>query len=74
MMRGQVLQSFACNSGGALLALATLIGAPWVLVSGLRGQWLGGMPNEWWFAGISLTIMAVTLTDWGIRLYLDFGW
>jgi hypothetical protein len=73
MMRGHVLQSFASNSGGALLALATLVGGPWALFSGLRGRWLGGMPNEWWFAGISVGIMAVTLTDWGIRLYLDHG-
>jgi hypothetical protein len=71
MGRGHLLQSFACNSGGALLALATLIGGPWALVSGLRGRWLGGVPNEWWFAGISLAIMAVTLTDWGIRLYME---
>ena len=73
MMRGHVLQSFASNSGGALLALATLVGGPWAVISGFRGRWLGGMPNEWWFAGISVAIMAVTLTDWGIRLYLDQG-
>ena len=73
MMRGHVLQSFACNSGGALLALATLVGGPWALISGLRGRWLGGTPNEWWFAGISVAIMAVTLTDWGIRLYMEHG-
>jgi hypothetical protein len=73
MTRGHVLQSFASNSGGALLALATAIGGPWALISGLRGRWLGGTPNEWTFAGISLAIMAVTLTDWGVRLYLEHG-
>jgi hypothetical protein len=73
MMRGQVLQSFAANSGGALLALAAAVGGPWAMVSGVRGRWWGGMPNEWMFAGISVAIMVVTLIDWGVRLYLEQG-
>lgn len=73
MMRGHVLQSFACNSGGALLAIASAVGGPWLLLSGLRGRWLGGMPNEWWFAGMSVIVLVVTLTDWGVRLYVEHG-
>jgi hypothetical protein len=73
LTRGHVLQAFACNSGGTLLGIASAIGGPWALLSGLRGRWLGGMPNEWWFAGISVAIMVVTLADWGVRLYMEYG-
>ena len=73
MLRGHVWQSFASNSGGALLALAACMGGPWALLSGLRGRWLGGIPNEWTFAGLSLAIMAITLLDWSVRLYIEHG-
>jgi hypothetical protein len=71
MMRGQVLGAFSANTGGALLALAAAIGGPWAIASGIRGRWVGGTPNEWLFAGISLGIMAITLCDWGVRLYME---
>jgi len=73
MMRGQVLESFAANSGGALLAIAAALAGPWSIMSGLRGRWLGGVPNEWTFAGISIGVMVITLVDWGVRLYLERG-
>jgi len=73
LTHGNVLMSFASNSGGALLAIASAIGGPWLVISGLRGRWLGGMPNEWWFAGASIVILVVTLADWGVRLYIAQG-
>lgn len=68
-----MLSAFASNSGGALLAVAAAVGGPWAAISGLRGRWLGGAPNEWTLAAISLGIMAVTLVDWGCRLWMEFG-
>jgi hypothetical protein len=70
LMHGQVLQAFAANTGGALLAIAAAIGGPWSIASGVRGRWVGGTPNEWTFAGISIGIMVITLIDWGVRLYV----
>lgn len=69
MVRGQVVEAFQANSGGALLALAAAVGGPWSIASGLLGRWLGGTPNEWTFAGISVGIMVITLIDWGVRLW-----
>jgi len=34
MMRGQIIQSFNANPGGALLALSALVAGPWTLLSG----------------------------------------
>lgn len=71
LMHGQVPGAFAANTGGVLLALASAAGGTWAVASGLRGRWIGGLPNEWIFAGVSLAIMAITLADWGVRLYME---
>lgn len=73
MMHGQVIESFRANSGGALLALVAAVAGPWAVASGVRGKLIGPMPNEWLVAGLSLGIMAITLVDWGVRLYLERG-
>ncbi len=71
LMHGQVAAAFAANTGGVLLAVASAVGGIWAIGSGIRGSWLGGLPNEWIFAGISLSIMIITLLDWAIRLYRE---
>ena len=72
MMRGHVLASFRANSGGALLALASVAVAPWLLVSGALGRWVVAPPHEWTALAVGLGIIAVTLVDWAVRL--TFGW
>jgi hypothetical protein len=72
LTRGHALAALKANSGGALLGLASIACGPWLLVSGLRGRWLIGPPHEWITLGIGLGIIAVTLTDWSLRL--TFGW
>jgi hypothetical protein len=69
LVRGRIVPAFAANSGGALLGILAITLGPWMLVSGWRGQWWGGFPNEWSFAICSIGIMMVTLFDWGLRIY-----
>jgi hypothetical protein len=68
MMHGHVVQSLEANSGGALLALAAIVFGPWSLVSGLRGRWLLRPLDERIALVLVVTILVVTLLDWGIRL------
>jgi hypothetical protein len=70
MMRGQVLAAARANTGGAVLATLCMMLGPWMVGSGLAGRWIGGSPREEWSVGIGLFVMAVTLVDWSIRLYL----
>ncbi len=72
MTRGHVLASLRANSGGALLALASIAVGPWLLASGALGRWVVAPPHEWTALGIGVAIIAVTLVDWALRL--TFGW
>lgn len=68
MLRGNVIGAVRANSGGTLLALAAMIGGPWLLVSGVLGRWALRPPRETLVLAIGLTIVAVTLIDWCWRL------
>jgi hypothetical protein len=68
LVRGQLLGSFRANVGGALLGLLSLVAVPWLLVSAVRGRWLGWAPNMDVLAWVLTAIMVVTLIDWGARL------
>lgn len=68
MTKGHVIESFAANAGGALLALTAVVAGPWSLWSGLRGKWLVGQPNEKIIIVVAGSILAVTLMDWSYRL------
>lgn len=68
LVRGHVVQSLEANSGGALLAIAALVLGPWSLVSGVRGRWLWRPLDERLAIVIVVTILVVTLVDWGVRL------
>lgn len=67
-VRGQLGQAASANCGGMLLAVLAILVAPWLLVSAVRGSWLGGAPSP----KIALTLMGcvfgVTLLDWSVRL------
>jgi hypothetical protein len=66
--RGNLLASLAVNSGGTMLALASLVCGPWLLASGLRGRWVGRPPHELVILGICITVVLVIVTDWLLRL------
>ena len=72
LTHGSFPSAWRANAGGALLALVAVWCGPWLALSGLRGKWLFGTPHEWTILAIGLTIVAITLIDWTLRLSL--GW
>lgn len=64
LVRGNLYLAFRSNAGGALLGLATLILAPWFLMSGLLGRWWITPPNmvAGFFTLLGITI--VTIVQW----------
>ena len=70
-MRGHLRTAFATNVGGGLLALLAIGGAPLCVISAARGKWLIKPPSDWVLASAALTIAAITLIDWGIRLAVE---
>lgn len=70
MMRGQVLGALKANTGGALLAVLSMIAGPWMILSGLRGRWFLRAPNEILIAALGVTVVAVTLIDWCLRNFV----
>jgi len=69
LVRGRVGQAFRDNPGGALLGLATGILAPWALISGWRGRWLGRPLRERTVLIAVWGVIAVTLIDWSYRVF-----
>ncbi len=53
-----------------MLGITSLLLAPWALTSGLRGEWLWGPIGEWTTVALVISLLAVTLIDWGIRCFL----
>jgi hypothetical protein len=70
LMRGKIVESFQANSGGAVLGLTCVVLAPWILLSGLRGRWLGRELGPFAAMILTMTLLAVTLADWLIREFL----
>jgi len=70
LLRGEIGRALAANAGGTLLAGLGLVGAPWLLVSALRGRWFGGRPNQWTVAGIAGMVSLVTAGQWVWRLWM----
>jgi hypothetical protein len=72
LVRGQIVPALRANAGGALLAVVALVGGPWLLGSGIRGRWIGGLPRDSWIIAVAVLIILTTLTQWIVRLSL--GW
>ena len=68
LLRGNVGRAVAANAGGALLAMLSVVAAPWMLISAIRGRWFVGLPGDWTFAGIALAVSAVTAGQWIWRM------
>ena len=70
--RGQVVAAFGANVGGALLGLLAMAAEPWLILSAVRGRWLGWVPNADVFAWVLTGIVVVTLIDWGVRMLAGY--
>jgi hypothetical protein len=68
LLKGQVFSSLRANAGGTLLGLAALALAPWSLLTALRGRWFWVAPRDEVLLVVSLTIAAVTIVDWLVRV------
>lgn len=49
------------------MGLICLVAAPWALISGARGRWLGRPPELAFTAGLVPLLLVVTLADWLVR-------
>ncbi|MBI1902255.1 MAG: DUF2752 domain-containing protein [Planctomycetia bacterium] len=67
-VRGRLDRAVTANSGGALLAVLTIVFSPWCLVGAARAKWLVWKPREGVIITLALLVLAVTLLDWGFRL------
>ena len=72
-VRGQVIQSLAANSAGTLLAVVCLFTGSWSLVSGWQGKWFRRPPDKFSAVVLAVTLVTVTLVDWGARLLACCG-
>lgn len=67
LVRGQLRESLQANAGGTLLAALAVAGAPWLLLSALRGRWIGTRPNGTTLTWIAAVVLLVTMIQWGWR-------
>lgn len=69
VVRGRWTAAFRAHVGGTLLCLLDVVAVPWLLVSAMRGRWLGGavpgVAGPW----IAVVVALVTLVEWLWRLY-----
>ena len=68
LVRGQLPSALRANVGGTLLGLLALLATPWLLISAVRGYWLGMVPNTVILAWILTSVVTVTLIDWSVRM------
>ena len=66
-IRGRFQSAVAANAGGTLLAIAAFFLAPWTIISGMRGRWLGGNPSPDVAMIFIVVVVGVTLLDWTVR-------
>jgi hypothetical protein len=68
LLRGEIGHALAANAGGTLLAILSLVGAPWLSISALHGRWFGFRPREWTIAAFAGMVSLVTAGQWVWRL------
>ncbi|MHB1037710.1 MAG: DUF2752 domain-containing protein [Pirellulales bacterium] len=69
VVRGQWTRAARANVGGALLAVAAIVVAPWALVCAGLGRACGWMPSERVVIGAGLGFLGLTLAEWAWRLW-----
>jgi hypothetical protein len=71
LTKGRLVEALRANTAGTLLGLVAAVVGPWLLVSGVRGRWFGKPGNEWVPLVVALSVGAVALVDWGVRLMIE---
>ena len=69
LMHGEFIRALQANTGGVLLAVLAMTAAPWLMFSAVRGRWLIWKPNGTAVGCVSAAILAITLVQWGFRLF-----
>jgi len=68
LVRGELVESLRANAGGTLLGVLDLLAMAGLLLSAARGRWtprpLGSTAGAW----LAVSVTAVVLIDWAIRL------
>ncbi len=70
LMHGELMRALRANCGGVLLAVLAMVAAPWSMISAVRGRWLMWKPNGTAVGWVSAVILAITLVQWGFRLFV----
>jgi hypothetical protein len=68
LVRGEPLEALRANVAGALLGLAAVVAAPWMLLAAFRGRWIGWPPRSTLLAYTAVALFAIMLLDWIRRL------
>ncbi|HWA97158.1 MAG TPA: DUF2752 domain-containing protein [Pirellulales bacterium] len=68
LAHGSVAAALAANVGGALLGVAALLAASWLLASAARGAWVVGRPKAWFVVAAAGAWLATTMVDWLVRI------
>jgi hypothetical protein len=68
LIRGEILNSFRVNAGGAILAVLAIAAIPWLVIAAIRGRAFAWTPRGNVVAWTGVVLLAVVLLQWGCRL------
>ncbi len=69
LVRGRLLDSAQANAGGFLLAVAAILAAPWLVLSGLADRWITPPPGSNLMLALIGGWFLVTLLHWFFHLH-----
>ena len=69
LVRGRLLDSVQANAGGFLLAVAAILSAPWLVLSGLANRWMTRPPSSNVMLVLIGSWFLVTLLHWLFHLH-----
>jgi hypothetical protein len=72
LVRGQPIGALRASVSGSLLGALALLAVPWLVISAIRGRWLGWAPEAVAAARVALAVAAITLVEWGVRLLAGY--
>ena len=69
LVRGRLLDSVQANAGGFMLAVAAILAAPWLLLSGLASRWITRAPGSNLILVLVGCWLLVTALHWFYNLH-----